>query len=171
MIIYHWQPRCGDAALHLQNLLLVLPSLRYWFVSFDCLIGFITHFLRQGRRHGTQDVLESSQAGSFNPLCISHRLTSTFLWQEGQVPMNKLLVEMLEANTQWSCYNPWVLETTIATTIEGSEGNTFAMVVILDGLQWSPRKSWQLSVSSPPDSQPWLLQTLLHRTSYQRWRF
>lgn len=54
--------RCGDAALHLQNLLLVLPSLR-----------------------DADTVL---------------RMFWSQVKQEGRVPMNKLLVEMLEANTQ-----------------------------------------------------------------------
>jgi len=51
--------RCGDANLHLQSLLLVLPSLRD---ADTVLRAFWSH-----------------------------------IKQEGQVPMNKLLIEMLEA--------------------------------------------------------------------------
>jgi len=54
--------RCGDANLHLQNLLLVLPSLR-----------------------DADTVL---------------RQFWSLVKQEGRVPMNKLLVEMLEASSQ-----------------------------------------------------------------------
>ena len=43
----------------------------------------------------------------------------TLKTQEGRVPMNKLLVEMLEANSQWSFWR----------TRAGPEGNVFPMAI------------------------------------------
>ena len=86
----------------------------------------------------------------------------TLKTQEGRVPMNKLLVEMLEANSQWSFWR----------TRAGPEGNVFPMAISVGpgpGSWFLVTSSMGTPVSRSPGSQSWWTRFLTGPYRLESW--